>query len=82
MGIFHAAYGDYSLSFILFALLLIGPPIHLSGLGAFASPLVATQFAQLPRWSFHFLASLGIAVSNTFLLTAVFKLKHQDGTYI
>ncbi|KDR80389.1 hypothetical protein GALMADRAFT_223273 [Galerina marginata CBS 339.88] len=48
------------------------------GLGAFASPLVATQFAQHPRWSFHFLASLGIAVSNTIILIAVFKLKGQD----
>ncbi|KAF8903921.1 MFS general substrate transporter [Gymnopilus junonius] len=48
------------------------------GLGAFASPLVATQFSQLPRWSFHFLASLGIAVSNTILLISVFKLQRQD----
>ncbi|PPQ65344.1 hypothetical protein CVT26_000057 [Gymnopilus dilepis] len=49
------------------------------GLGAFASPLVATQFAQLPRWSFHYLASLGIAVSNTIILISVFKLQRQDG---
>ncbi|KAF8966641.1 MFS general substrate transporter [Flammula alnicola] len=48
------------------------------GLGAFASPLAATQFAQLPRWSFHFLASLGIAVSNTIVLVSIFKLKTQD----
>ncbi|KAF8813139.1 MFS general substrate transporter [Phlegmacium glaucopus] len=48
------------------------------GLGAFASPLVATQFAQLPHWSFHFLSSLGIAISNTILLISVFKLKRQD----
>lgn len=48
------------------------------GLGAFASPLVATQFAQLPRWSFHFLVSLGVAVSNTILLIVVFKLQRQD----
>ncbi|PVF93673.1 MFS general substrate transporter [Serendipita vermifera] len=38
------------------------------GLGAFASPLVSTQFAQLPRWSFHFLTSLGLAVVNTSFL--------------
>ncbi|PPQ86680.1 LOW QUALITY PROTEIN: hypothetical protein CVT25_006755 [Psilocybe cyanescens] len=49
------------------------------GLGAFASPLVATQFAQLRRWSFHFLGSLGIAITNTVVLVVVFKLKRQDG---
>ncbi|KAJ3501078.1 hypothetical protein NLJ89_g9503 [Agrocybe chaxingu] len=48
------------------------------GIDAFASPLVATQFAQLPRWSFHFLTSLGIAISNTATLLLVFKLKGQD----
>ncbi|KAF9528651.1 MFS general substrate transporter [Crepidotus variabilis] len=48
------------------------------GLGAFAAPLVATQFAGLPRWSFHFLTSLGLAVSNSILLILVFKLKRQD----
>ncbi|KAJ3516394.1 hypothetical protein NLJ89_g1148 [Agrocybe chaxingu] len=48
------------------------------GCGAFASPLVSTQFAQLPRWSFHFLTSLGVAISNTILLVLVFKLKGQD----
>ncbi|KAH7920780.1 MFS general substrate transporter [Leucogyrophana mollusca] len=48
------------------------------GAGAFASPLVATQFSQLPRWSFHFLVSLGIALSNTILLYSAFRLQHQD----
>ncbi|KAI9463115.1 MFS general substrate transporter [Boletus coccyginus] len=48
------------------------------GAGALSSPLVATQFAQLPRWSFHYLTSLGIALTNTFLLVAVFRLKSQE----
>ncbi|KAH9478786.1 hypothetical protein JR316_0009247 [Psilocybe cubensis] len=48
------------------------------GLGAFASPLVATQFAQLHRWSFHFLVSLGLAITNTAILIMIFKLKRQD----
>ncbi|KAI0350646.1 MFS general substrate transporter [Trametes cingulata] len=48
------------------------------GVGAFSAPLVATQFAQLSRWSFHFLVSLGIAISNTILLIAVFRFKDQD----
>ncbi|KAF7983221.1 hypothetical protein HWV62_23506 [Athelia sp. TMB] len=49
------------------------------GAGAFCSPLVATQFAQEERWSFHYLVSLGIALLNTVILVAVFRFKSQDG---
>ncbi|PVF93670.1 MFS general substrate transporter [Serendipita vermifera] len=42
-------------------------------LGAFASPLVSTQFAQQSRWSFHFLVSLGLAILNTIFLSATVK---------
>ncbi|KAG1876342.1 major facilitator superfamily domain-containing protein [Suillus subluteus] len=49
------------------------------GAGALSSPLVATQFAQLPHWSFHYLCSLGIAFINTVLSIVVFGLKTQDG---
>ncbi|KAF9455360.1 major facilitator superfamily domain-containing protein, partial [Collybia nuda] len=48
------------------------------GLGALAAPLISTQFAQIRRWSFHFLVSIGIAVSNTILLVAVFRFRRQD----
>ncbi|KAF7325726.1 MFS domain-containing protein [Mycena kentingensis (nom. inval.)] len=48
------------------------------GAGALASPLVATQFSQLPRWSFHYLASLGVALVNAAFLASVFKLRTQD----
>lgn len=48
------------------------------GAGALASPLVATQFAQLRHWSFHYLVSLGVAISNAALLYLVFRLKTQD----
>ncbi|KAG7448657.1 MFS general substrate transporter [Guyanagaster necrorhizus] len=48
------------------------------GVGALCSPLVATQFAYFPRWSFHYLTSLGVALTNTILLWAVFRLKSQD----
>ncbi|KAI0052068.1 MFS general substrate transporter [Auriscalpium vulgare] len=48
------------------------------GAGALAAPLVATQFAQLHRWSFHYLVSLGIALSNAIILIAVFRFKTQD----
>ncbi|KAG6377546.1 major facilitator superfamily domain-containing protein [Boletus reticuloceps] len=51
---------------------------HVQGAGALSSPLVATQFAQLPHWSFHYLTLLGIALINTVLLVAVFRLKRQD----
>ncbi|KAK0192520.1 MFS general substrate transporter [Armillaria mellea] len=32
------------------------------GAGALCAPLVATQFAYLPHWSFHYLVSLGLAL--------------------
>ncbi|KAG9126758.1 hypothetical protein FRC07_002093 [Ceratobasidium sp. 392] len=48
------------------------------GAGAFVAPLVATQFAQLPRWSFHYLTSLGLAIINAIVLLVVFKLRSQD----
>ncbi|CAE7149286.1 unnamed protein product [Rhizoctonia solani] len=47
------------------------------GAGAFIAPLVATQFAQLPRWSFHYLTSLGVSVANALVLLVVFKLRRQ-----
>ncbi|KAK1220367.1 hypothetical protein PQX77_016858 [Marasmius sp. AFHP31] len=48
------------------------------GVGAFAAPLVSTQFSQLERWSLYFLISLGLAIINVALLLATFKLKSQD----
>ncbi|KAG2358309.1 major facilitator superfamily domain-containing protein [Suillus spraguei] len=52
--------------------------LHAVSAGALSSPLVATQFAQLPHWSFHYLCSLGVAFVNTVMLIAVFRLKTQD----
>ncbi|KAF5327217.1 hypothetical protein D9619_005088 [Psilocybe cf. subviscida] len=51
------------------------------GLGAFCSPLIATQFAALPghrRWASHYLVSLGISVVNVILLVLVFRGRPQD----
>ncbi|KAG9102908.1 hypothetical protein FRC06_000827 [Ceratobasidium sp. 370] len=48
------------------------------GAGAFVAPLVATQFSQLPRWSFHYLTSLGVSVVNAVIVVAVFKLRSLD----
>lgn len=53
---------------------------HPPGVGALCSPLVATQFAQLPRWSFHYLTSLGVAFTNFVFLTLVLRFRTQDGT--
>jgi MFS family permease len=52
------------------------------GLGAFSSPLIATQFAALPghrQWASHYLVSLGIAVLDVILLILVFRGRAQDG---
>ncbi|KAM5543017.1 hypothetical protein V8D89_003401 [Ganoderma adspersum] len=48
------------------------------GLGALASPLVATQFAQVRFWSFHYLVSLGLALVNVVQLAAVFKFRTHE----
>ncbi|KAH8824832.1 major facilitator superfamily domain-containing protein [Flagelloscypha sp. PMI_526] len=43
------------------------------GVGAFASPLIATQFAQLRHWSFYYLCSIGFAIINVALILVVFR---------
>lgn len=48
------------------------------GLGAFAAPLLATYFSTQAHWSYHYITSLGLAVVNFTLLTAVFRFKTQD----
>ncbi|TFY68003.1 hypothetical protein EVJ58_g1273 [Rhodofomes roseus] len=53
--------------------------LHASyGLGALISPLVATQFSTADHWSYHYLVSTGIAVSNVLLLAFVFRTKNLD----
>ncbi len=60
---------------------IIGMSEHsLLGVGALVSPLIATQFAQLHQWSFHYLAALGVALTNTIALIVVFRFKTQDGS--
>ena len=73
MGLLHAVYG------LCLRVYALNTKWRFVGLGALSSPLVATQFAQLPRWSFHYLVSLGIAATNTLVLVAVFRGKTQDG---
>ncbi|KAK7044701.1 MFS domain-containing protein [Favolaschia claudopus] len=53
--------------------------LHASyGAGALSSPLIATQFAQLHHWSFHYLVSLGLALSNVIILALTFRGRTQD----
>jgi fucose permease len=52
--------------------------LHASyGIGALVAPLVATQFASMPKWSFYFLTSLGIALVNVVVLSFVFRGRSQ-----
>ncbi|EJC99149.1 MFS general substrate transporter [Fomitiporia mediterranea MF3/22] len=48
------------------------------GIGALVAPIVAMRFAVMPRWSFHFLVSLGGALLNSALLLYAFRLKNLD----
>lgn len=50
-----------------------------SGLGALASPLVATSFSHTRHWTFHYLVSTGLSVMNLLILMTVFRFKKQDG---
>ncbi|KAI5897112.1 MFS general substrate transporter [Schizophyllum commune H4-8] len=68
MGMLHAAYGPCGAQ-------------PSPGLGAFAAPLVSTQFAQMHRWSFHYLTSMGVALANMAISAAVFRFENQDRTY-
>ncbi|KAF8959974.1 major facilitator superfamily domain-containing protein [Flammula alnicola] len=52
------------------------------GLGALVAPLSATQFAQMTHWSYHYLVSLVLAISNASILAIVFRFKDQDTSLI
>ena len=54
----------------------------LIGLGAFCAPLVSTHFAAQEKWSYHYLISLSIALTNTAVLIVAFRFKTQDGVFI
>ncbi|KAI0676404.1 MFS general substrate transporter [Trametes maxima] len=48
------------------------------GLGAMCAPLVSTQFARLPRWSFAYLVHIGLTFVNAVLEAFTFRFKGQD----
>ena len=52
-----------------------------SGTGALVSPLSATHFATTPHWSFQYVVSAGIAVSNIAVLSSVFRLHTLEGAF-
>ncbi|KAF8187037.1 major facilitator superfamily domain-containing protein [Mycena galopus ATCC 62051] len=53
--------------------------LHASyGAGALSSPLLATHFAQTQHWSFHYLVSLGLALTNVLILALTFRGRNQD----
>lgn len=54
----------------------------LLGLGAFCAPLVSTHFAAQEKWSYHYLISLSIALTNTAVLIVAFRFKTQDGVFL
>ncbi|TFL03445.1 MFS general substrate transporter [Pterulicium gracile] len=47
------------------------------GLGALSSPLVATQFARMRRWSFHYFISLGLSCGAIIAVSLAFRFKDQ-----
>ncbi|KAG8929861.1 hypothetical protein FRC02_004987 [Tulasnella sp. 418] len=49
------------------------------GVGALVAPLVATQFTLLPRWSYFFFVSLGIAFISLVLSVSVFRFQRAEG---
>ncbi|KAI0754413.1 MFS general substrate transporter [Daedaleopsis nitida] len=48
------------------------------GVGAMCAPLVSTQFARLPHWSFVYIVHIGLAVLNAVVQLATFRLKSQN----
>ncbi|KAI0642731.1 MFS general substrate transporter [Trametes meyenii] len=53
--------------------------LHASyGLGAMASPLISTQFARLPHWSFVYLVHIGLLVITTIMQILAFRFKSLE----
>ncbi|KAH9899244.1 MFS general substrate transporter [Cubamyces lactineus] len=48
------------------------------GLGAMASPLVSTQFALLPHWSFVYLIHLGLLIITVIMQVLTFRFQSQE----
>lgn len=77
MAILHCCYGkryygvvpSYILTFLS----------YYKGSGALASPFVATQFAKMTHFSYHYFTTLGLVFVALSLLISVFQLRTQNG---
>lgn len=49
------------------------------GLGGLVAPFVSTQFANMERWSFHYLVTLGLILINFICQVTAFRFKRLDG---
>ena len=49
------------------------------GTGALISPLIATQFAQIEHWYFHYLFLLGATMITLSVMVTVFRGKAAEG---
>jgi hypothetical protein len=52
------------------------------GTGALISPLIATQFAQIEHWYFHYLFLLGATMITLSVMVIVFRGKSADGIFL
>lgn len=74
MGLIHSVYGKFRFYLCTWFI------YHLAaGAGAFISPIIATQFAQRPNWSYHYLFPLVMTTINILLLYSVFGFHTQEG---
>lgn len=48
------------------------------GLGGLVAPFVSTPFAQMERWSFHYLITLGFTIVNVISFAFAFRFKTLD----
>ncbi|KAF5330048.1 hypothetical protein D9611_010410 [Ephemerocybe angulata] len=48
------------------------------GLGGLVAPFVSTRFAQMERWSFHYLITLGFTMVNLIFFSFAFQFKTLD----
>jgi hypothetical protein len=53
----------------------------ITGAGALISPLISTQFSQLPgrKWAFNYLVVLGLHLINLSLIILVYRGREYDG---
>jgi hypothetical protein len=52
------------------------------GTGALISPLIATQFAQIEHWYFHYLFLLGATMITLSVMVIFFRGKAAEGIFL